>query len=385
MTVQDRKVEVAKEWMKSSHRRTYKSVCFMPGQDAPKDLYNLWRGFRVKPVCEEDSNPQSVEGVRLFLEHILENICDGDPALAKWLVGYFAQLVQRPWEKPLTALVFTGRKGVGKSTVAETIKYLLGGHGIQTGDDRYLVGHFNSHMAYNLFLILEEACWAGNKKAEGMLKNLITSKENVIENKGKDPILVNSCSRICIIGNEQWVVPATEDERRFAVFAVGEKRMQDRQYFIKMRKGMEAGGYSLLLNYLMNFDLSDIDVDEAPKTEGLHQQKSQSLNPFKAWWLDCLYEGVIIGVEMEQWTSDVSKDRFRRSFSQYIKDRNIKSRIPDERAFGRLIVSLVPTVDPLKKALEDGRYVRVYRFPDLETCRKNWEDHIGHNVSWAEG
>lgn len=385
MTVQDRKVEVAKQWMKSKHRRTYEGLCFMPGKECNKKYYNLWRGFRVPDVAKADASPVAVEAVEMYLEHIHENICKGDPKLAQWLIGYFAHLVQRPWEKPSVAIVFTGRKGVGKSTVAETIKYLLGGHAIQTGDDRYLVGNFNAHMAYNLLLILEEACWAGDKKAEGMLKNLITSKENVIENKGKDPILVDSCSRVCIIGNEQWVIPATEDERRFAVFNVGEGRMQDRKYFTKMRKGMEAGGYSYLLHVLKNFDLSDVDVDEAPKTEGLHQQKEQSLSPFKQWWLDCLHEGVIVGSDNDEWVFDVVKDRFRRAFMHYLKDRQIRQRIPDERAFGRLLRTLVPTIDPNQKIREEGKYLRVYRFPDLKTCRKNWEDHIGHDVDWEGG
>ena len=37
---------------------------------------------------------------------------------------------------------------------------------------------------------------------------------------------------------------ATDDERRYAVFHLGEGRMQDRKFFHDMRVGMEQGGYA---------------------------------------------------------------------------------------------------------------------------------------------
>ena len=64
----------------------------------------------------------------------------------------------------------------------------------------------------------EEAFWAGDKQAEGKLKLLITSKLHMIERKGYEPYMVGNYARIYITSNNDWVVPATVDERRFAIF-----------------------------------------------------------------------------------------------------------------------------------------------------------------------
>ncbi|MCU9931097.1 hypothetical protein OFL77_27585, partial [Escherichia coli] len=79
----------------------------------------------------------------------------------------------------------------------------------------------------------------------------------------------DNITRVAIIGNEDWLVPASFDERRYAVFSVGDGRRQDRDFFHNMRVGMEEGGYAYLLKFLMDFDLSAIDVNEAPQTQGL--------------------------------------------------------------------------------------------------------------------
>jgi hypothetical protein len=91
---------------------------------------------------------------------------------------------------------------------------------------------------------LDEAFWSGDKQAEGVLKDLITGRDHVIEHKGKEPYSVANKTRVVIIGNEDWLIPASHDERRFAFFDVGDGRKQDRAFFQSMREGMEAGGYT---------------------------------------------------------------------------------------------------------------------------------------------
>ena len=376
----DKPRPLADLWMKATERRAYDGLVFMPSQDAPDRFYNLWRGFAYEPTPKYTEHP----AVHAFLEHTRDNICGGDGDLCRWLLGYVAHLIQRPWEKPLVALVFRGAKGVGKNAFIERIGCLLGGHFLLTSNRRYLLGNFNGHLENCLLFALDEAFWSGDKQAEGALKDLITGREHVIEHKGKESYTVANKTRVVIIGNEDWLVPASHDERRFAVFSVGDRRKQDRQFFTAMREGMEAGGYAVLLRYLLDYDLAGLDINAAPSTLGLAEQKAHTLDPFEQWWFDCLDEGQIVGSEFGPWPETIVCDRFRAAFRRYAKERNIRGRMPEDRSIGKLLARCGPGV--LKKRASkqnDGEQPHVYLLPSVAECRREWDTFIGHPTVWT--
>lgn len=373
-------------WMKSKERKSYDGICFMPGLKAPERFYNLWRGFAVEPATQETKpTPEAKQSLEMFLSHARENVCRGDPRLYKWLMGFFAHLVQKPWEKPLVALVFRGGKGVGKNALIDRIGHLLGSHYLLSSNRRYLVGNFNGFLENLLLFTLDEAFWSGDKQAEGVLKDLITGKTHVIEHKGKETYSVDNCTRVVIIGNEDWLVPATQDERRFAVFDVGDAKKQNRNFFKTMREGMERGGDALLLRFLLDYDLTGIDLNQAPQTQGLMDQKIASLDPFHQWWFECLIEGKLVSGDFGgEWAVEVDKERFRQAYRRYVRERNIRGRISQDRTLGRMLSSCLPSVDASGKKKEGSERINIYRFPVLEQARKEWETYIGHEVEWDE-
>lgn len=371
-------IALSKMWFTSPVRRSYDGLVFAPEQPVPPRFYNLWTGFAVEPA-PVGQHPM----VERFLEHAYENVCNRQQKIYDWLIGYFAHLIQRPWEKPLVALVFRGAKGVGKNALIERIGALLGSHFLLSATRRYLIGNFNSHLERLLLFVLDEAFWSGDKQAEGVLKDLITGREHVIERKGHEPYTVANKTRICIIGNEDWLVPASHDERRFAVFDVGQGRKQDVKYFTEMREGLEAGGYGHLLTYLKTHPLNQ-DVNVAPITEALSEQKYQSLEPVLQWWFDSLTEGHIIGLTGTEWVDQVTCDNVRFAFRMYARQRNIQSRLPDDRAFGRQLSRCAPSAKHKRATKEiDGERPYVYQLGSLAEHRKEWEDYMGHTVSWT--
>jgi len=374
-------VPVTEEWMEWDGRRSYDGIVFAPCQPVPDRFYNLWRGFQVEPWGQEPVPPPVQAALDAWLEHGLQNVCRGDRVLFRWLLAYCAHIVQRPWEKPLVSLVFRGAKGVGKNAFIETVGRLLGGHFLLTSNRRYLIGNFNGHLENCLMFALDEAFWSGDKQAEGTLKDLITGTEHVIEHKGKETYKVDNRTRVIIIGNEEWLVPASHDERRYAVFDVGDGRKQDRAFFKAMREGMEAGGYRLLLSHLQNVDLTGIDLNGAPETDALLDQKLASLEPFHQYWLDCLSEGRILLSDFgEEWPEAVDCNRFRDAFRRYAKERHVRSRLPDDRTIGKQLRDACPGTFHTKTS----RAGYVYKLPTLEQCRTAWSTFIGHGVRWPE-
>lgn len=366
-------------WMEWKGRRSYEGVVFNPGQQTPERFYNLWRGFAVRPVDVYTPHP----AVDAWLNHVRVNVCHGDDTLCRWFLGYVSHLVQRPWEKPLVALVLRGDKGVGKNAVIEHVGALLGGHFLLSSNRRYLVSNFNGHLENCLLFALDEAFWSGDKQAEGTLKDLVTGREHVIEHKGKEPYTVANRTRIVILGNDEWIVPASHDERRFAVFHVGDGRKQDRAFFTTMREGMATGGSAVLLRYLLDYDLTGIDVNAAPLTVGLRDQKTHSLDPLSQWWLDNLENGTILCSEFLGWPAEIECERFRAAFRRYVKERQIRSRLPEDRVIGRLLRSCAPTVVKKRASKNsEGGQPYVYALPELAQARAEWDTFIGHGTEW---
>lgn len=377
----------AEAWLDWSKRREYAGVHFSPEQTPRNNYYNLWRGFTCEPLPYEKGNEIQRKGFDMFIEHARDNVSNGNEELFTWLMGYFAHLIQRPYERPLTTIVFRGSKGVGKNAVCDRVGALFGPENYLVAQDgRYLTSNFNGHLEPCLCLVLDEAFWSGDKSAEGKLKGITTSPDHLIERKGKEPYKARNLVRLIVIGNEDWLVPASADERRYAVYDVGEGRKQDGKYFEDMRVFLtEGGGNQLLLHYLKNFDLSTVNVNIAPKTEALLEQKIRTFEPLQQWWFDSLANGYLLCSDFgEEWTFDYDRDRFRAAFYRYCKEKQIKSRVPDDMSIGRVLKVLCPSTNFNKKRREGTATIKIYRVPDLDTARKEMEKYLGQAINWSE-
>ena len=118
--------------------------------------------------------------------------------------------------------VITGKQGCGKTVVGQVVGNLFSSHYCLADDARYVSGQFNAHMENCLLLQADEGFWAGDKQAESRLKGLVTSSHQFIERKGIDPVKVKNFVHLMITSNNDWVVPAGFEERRFCVIDVGD-------------------------------------------------------------------------------------------------------------------------------------------------------------------
>jgi hypothetical protein len=303
-------IPYSKIWMASPQRREYQRIVLDPREET-EDAYNLWRGFAFAPggkgSCE------------LFLDHVFDNVCRGDKALYRWFVGWMAHAVQRPWEKPGTAVVLKGAPGVGKTTVGEHLGALMPHHYVTVSTPRGLMGQFNAHLATALLVQVEEGFWAGDKSAESDLRHKITGATFNLERKGQDVIELPSFHRYIITSNERWTVPAQHEERRYAIFDVGADRQKDEAYFGAIAAEMRAGGYRALMRHLMDFDLDRVNVRSIPNTKALGVEKVTSLRGVHAWWHDVLAAGALPGEAWERFSvpaNDWSGGRAHRADSR---------------------------------------------------------------------
>jgi hypothetical protein len=373
-------VSLGEAWMAWSKRRSYTGLVFRPDNRAPKSAYNLWHGFqklrvRANATCE------------LFRNHLHNIVCDGDNESYRWLLGWMAHLIQRPQEKPGTAVVLKGAKGAGKDIVGHYLGALFPRNYAKVSQADQLTGRFNAHMEQALLLHVEEGHWAGDRKAEGNLKSLITSPLIAIERKGIDVIQVDSFMRLLITSNEEWVVPATPGERRFFVLNVSPEKAKQKEYFDPLWAELKDGGPAVLFDFLMDYDIMDFDVRNPPETEGLRDQKLATLRGVDAWWRDVLLDGELPGTrDFVDWTwkggaMTVACDMLHEACADWLHRRRFQGDVPTNAAFGIRLRELVPTVE--RKQRRDGdRRQWVYVIPHLGECRDALDDVMGSPIEW---
>jgi hypothetical protein len=161
---------------------------------------------------------------------MLDNICNGNATHFAYLMGWCARLVQHPELQGEVAVVLRGLKDTGKGVFVNALLHLIRNHGLAVSNSLHLVGRFNEHLKDCVLLSADEAFFAGDKQGEGTLKALITERVLFIEGKFKVPQQYRNRLHVIMASNSEWVVPASDDERRYFVLDVSDARAQDHAY-----------------------------------------------------------------------------------------------------------------------------------------------------------
>ena len=381
-------VEIAKEWFRWKGRRQFEGVVFEPGKKLPPTYYNLYRGFGV----------ESEEGDwSLFFKHILEVIADQNEEICTYILNWIARIVQDPGGKrPGTSLVLRAGQGTGKGMAAEYIGRLFNDHFVRITNGDQLTGKFNSHLETALIVFVDEGTWGGDKQAEGILKALITEPQIMIEPKGKDSYMASNYANIIIASNNDWIVPAGVDERRFLVLDVSEKYQQDHEYFAALVEQMENGGLEAMLYDLLKRDLSGVNLRSIPRTSALLDQVLRTLNFCGKYWYERLDQGYMETLdklldrkqqdwisEDPEWNSWAPSDYIYQDYLAFCAEMKVQRPVSSTSFFKELI-KYCPALgaERKKRTLGDGKRTWGYELPSLEECRKAFSKALGVPIDW---
>lgn len=132
----------------------------------------------------------------------------------------------------------------------------------------------------------------------------------------------------------------------------------------------------------MDFDLSTVDVNDAPQTQALFEQKLASLDPMPQWWMECLMEGRILGTDFgDVWPERISGEKLREAHTRWLRSKNIRSRCLDAIGFGRQLRKMAPSFVN-KNAHVNGRQMKLHHSPGLNQLRDEWDAWLGGLTSW---
>lgn len=367
-------VSIADNWLESKQRRQYDGIIFDPEKEID-GYYNLFRGFAVEPKKGDWS---------LFKKHIRKVIAGGNEDAFRYIIAWMSHLVQKPGRnRPGTAIVLRGKQGTGKGCFVSEFGKIFGNHFLQINNQNQLTGRFNNHLKDALLVFCDEGIWAGDKYAEGVLKGMITEEQIMIEPKGKDAFPVKNNIRLIVASNNNWVVPAGLEDRRFFVLDVSDKYMQNREYFKSLFEQMGNGGREAMLYHLMNYDLTGIDLGNYPRTGALMDQIISSMRPVQKFWYELLKEGTLSSLDSE-WKGIIPSVDLYNDYIKFAEALGEKNR-PSKSQFGKELNKMCPQVKR-KKLKAEGANARRYHqlFPSLEECRKTFESIVKMEIDWED-
>jgi hypothetical protein len=283
-------------WLNSKDRRQYDGgMAFMPQHDEEviRERLNLWRGYGVKLI--KPKHKSAAAGCNLFLDFMRDVICSGNEEHFDYLLKREAFILQNRIRCEVALGLNTEEEGCGKGFYEKNIGHLLGYHYMQITNPKHIVGAFNPHLETLLRMTADEALFVGNHEHRNMLFNLVTESKLTIEPKGCGVYRADNYLNISVLSNAKHFLPISGTARRFFLPTVSPHRRGDHAYFKKIQDQLDNGGFEALLYYFLNVDLTDFNVRLVPQTEGLMEQRDQSLLPLDAWWVELLESGTLEG------------------------------------------------------------------------------------------
>jgi hypothetical protein len=381
-----KKQSLGELWWNWPERRAYQGTLVFRPNERPRGLanrvdFNTWRGFRVRPAGGEWN---------LFRDHLETVVCRGNTAWCEYLLNYFAHMVQFPGRLPGVALVIRGQQGTGKTLVYKMFELLLySWNAVLLEDPKRIAGHFNSHLAEKILVCADEALFARDKQIVGKLKSTITAEHMLFEAKGFDAVPLQNYVRLLIISNDEHVVHAAADERRYfvletadtfaqrrgeALYAAAKRR---RPYFDAIsRQMMREGGAAAMMYDLQRRDIAGFDPRIFPDTPFLARQKELSREPHEQWLADKLADG-------GWWFTNPEKHPSRRLvYSDYCADApkyNRRTPLLTTAQVGRFLSEVFGAGVAHRQGREHGKQIGVYCFPSLTQARAMWERYSGNS------
>jgi hypothetical protein len=369
------------EWIKHVNRREVDKIIFDPKiyyNPTPdsKRFYNLFDGFEISRESVKNVQIEDDFEDQAFFDHLLQRWCSGDFKAYNIVLNVFAHILQKPWEKLNISVILRSTERTGKGLPINIFKRIIGSkYFFQPSNPKQVLGDFNSGMKSCLFLFLDEMVWGGDKEKAGTLKKLVTESSNYINEKFAPVIKVKNNSMVFMASNEDWVVPAGATEQRWLVLNVSDELATcPKPQKNKIVSDIRSIDIRMLAKFLYDRDLAGWSHRETVNTQGLRDQKIQSLSAIRRWWLDELHNE---NLRFNTWTN-------KKSLYQSYQEESADKRHMTERKFWIDMKHILGKDFRQKRVMEMGARKLKILLPSIERCRERWRE-LYNDEGWGFG
>ena len=371
---------VVSEFMLSPHTTIYDAVAFSP-LPTPSGTLNYWVGSPVAPQMGD------WDGLKAFMLWV---ICDGDIGLYRYLVLFLSHMLQKPEEKPGIMIVLLGGQGTGKGTFFELLRAIWSQTTLQVPAVDHVIGQYNAAIERNYVVCMDEALFAGDKKATERLKSFVTERSVTIEQKFQPRRTIGSFHRFFASSNNAHFAQVDADDRRFVVLQVSDKLKGNFPYWDEVHKAISNPAIiSAMVHDLGGCNLSSFNVRVRPKTKAHTDQKIRSLNGFDRYWHEVLQSGgfgpSVYPEPSGEWSAPcfVSTAGLMSGWKDCEKgQRQFGAR--QERDMHKAIKRLCPSASGGRHKPKYGEQQRGYFLPTLTLARAEFACALGGEVAWDD-
>ncbi|MXP27912.1 hypothetical protein GRI58_03630 [Porphyrobacter algicida] len=253
------------------------------------------------------------------------------PEDADHLIRWFAQRVQRPWEKINHALVLGGSQGIGKDTILEPVKEAIGPWNFAEVSPQHMLGRFNGFVK-SVILRVSEARDLGEVDRFAFydhMKTYTAAPPDVLrvdEKHLREYSVFNVCG-VIITSNHKTdgIYLPTDDRRHYVAWSTLSRESFEADYWQRLYGWFANGGTGHVAAYLREFDLTDFDPKSPPpQTTAFWDIVSANQAPEDAELADAL--------EMLSWPNAVTVASIASvsppGFADWLTDRRNSRRIP---------------------------------------------------------
>lgn len=254
------------------------------------EQFNLYKPITVQPKSE---------GSCSLVHDLLRQVwAHGNEDEYLWALEWFYFKIRFPGARLSTSLAVRGAQGDGKTRMFELcMQDILGESLIIVADETFVLGDFNDSMAGRQLIMLDEAAFAGDRKAFDKLKSHIMSDLLRINAKHKAAFSIANYASFALVSNHKHFTCIEHDDRRYTVYNTESSWNGDNQKWEAFEHQWRNGGMERFVYEALTHDfrrLKDSNVLVVQRnvvTKEAVRQKALSRNPLEKCVVSLLIDG----------------------------------------------------------------------------------------------
>ena len=193
-----------------------------------------------------------------YVGELLNIISNDNSEVKEYIIKWLSLMLQKPYNLPKVALIFSGAKGCGKDTLFDFLgKWVIGEGYFHNNTKTSAMFQKHDTMRMGRVLVkLEEANRATCLENADALKSMISSEKITFEPKNKGEVTIPNYMRAVMTVNSAIPVDLSQGERRFMISNCSTRRIKDYEFWGKLHTSMmNANAGRVVANWLLSIDL----------------------------------------------------------------------------------------------------------------------------------
>ena len=283
-----------------------------------ENILSLFHGYKHKVLDQFD-----LSKIKLFLDLILEVICDNEKQVYEYVINWISFIVQHPGNKTEVALVLKGLQGIGKNRFTDVLSEMLSGYSAKNITDiSELTGQFNSIVEGKILIVLNELKNCGDDRLANFnsLKSIITDDSIRINEKLVPRRDAENVANFIFVSNNSFPVKIENGDRRYVVLSCNGVHKGDYNYFEQLCASFDEEFYSNLLTFFIKRDLTKFQIRNIPMTDAKQDLIDASKSPLDIWICEH-YNELVEGIVCEDALRTKPEEMKKRTFQLQLKDK----------------------------------------------------------------